>query len=307
MNKVRAIAVLIVCAGLLAGCGGEPKQEPAARPASSQPKAVSVQKVSIQPSQPTVADCLQAVVPGQLRGQGLRWEVNGQQVGSGNPEELCPPAFKRGDQVTLRVGPADAGSSATVAIGNNPPKVTGISATPKQLYGGLDVEVAPVAEDPDGDAVEFRYQWLINGEEDPLLTEAKLPGNRFGKGDKIQVRIIPNDGESDGPAYLSFVMPISDTPPKIVSRPPQAFTAFEYRYQVKAQDPDGDKLTFKLEKAPQGMTVDPATGLVVWPLTGVRPGIYPVRIAATDPSGAVAYQEYNLSLGASAPAAPSRP
>jgi hypothetical protein len=33
-----------------------------------------------------------------------------------------------------------------------------------------------------------------------------------------------------------------------------------YLYQVAAKDPDGDKLTYSLLKAPQGMTINPSTG-----------------------------------------------
>jgi sugar lactone lactonase YvrE len=37
-----------------------------------------------------------------------------------------------------------------------------------------------------------------------------------------------------------------------------------YTYNVKAIDPDGDKLTYSLKQGPQGMTVDPGSGEVQW-------------------------------------------
>jgi hypothetical protein len=166
--------------------------------------------------------------------------------------------------------------------------------------------VFPVAEDQDGDPVEFRYQWLINGEADPFLTEAKLPGDRVVKGDRIQVRITPYDGLNEGPAYQSYVMPIPGAPPKILSQPPPRFEALEYRYQFRARDPAGGKLIYSLEKAPAGMTIDQATGLITWPLGGVKPGDYPVKIVATDAEGGAASQEYTLTLGAPAPS-PKQP
>jgi len=40
-----------------------------------------------------------------------------------------------------------------------------------------------------------------------------------------------------------------------------------------------------------------STGLVTWPLTGVKPGVYPVKIVISDPEGAEVTQEFNLTLG----------
>jgi hypothetical protein len=253
--------------------------------------------VVIQPAQPTSSDCLRVIIQGQPVQASYQWDVNGQRVMAGKPGELCGDSFKRGDTVAVHVD----GAAATVSIGNSPPKVTGISATPKQLYAGLDVEVFPVAEDRDGDEVEFRYQWLINDQPDPMQTEARLPGSSFVKGDRIQVRITPYDGQNDGPAYQSYVMPIPNAPPRILTQPPQQFEALEYSYQFKASDPDGDKVNYTLEKSPPGMTVNRATGLISWPLSGVRPGSYPVKIAVRDPDGAEAFQEFTLTLGASSP------
>ena len=299
---VPSLLISSVCL-LLAACGQEPVPQ-APPPGAAPPAAVTSEiKVIIQPAQPTSGDCLRVMLRGQPERPVYRWEVNGQRVAADQPGELCSGAFRRGDRVTLHVGTANAGGSAAVTIGNSPPRVTGISATPKELFAGMDAEVFPVAEDRDGDPVGFRYQWLINGEADPVLTDARIPGTRFVKGDRIMVTITPYDGQSEGPVYQSYTMPIPNAPPQIVSQPPQKFEAMEYSYQFKARDPDGDKLVYKLEKAPAGMTVNRATGLVAWPLAGVKAGTYPVKIVVSDPDGAAVFQEYTLTLGAPASAA----
>jgi len=135
--------------------------------------------------------------------------------------------------------------------------VTGFSATPKQLFAGMDVNVFPLAEDKDGDSVSFRYQWLINNEADPFLTEAKLPGDRFVKGDRVQVRITPFDGQEEGPVYQSYVMTVPNAPPRITSQPPENFEALEYQYQAKTSDPDGDKLVYQLARPRRGWQPTP--------------------------------------------------
>src|SRR5262249_31399451 len=42
-----------------------------------------------------------------------------------------------------------------------------------------------------------------------------------------------------------------------------------YQYTVKAIDPDGDPLTYSLPLGPQGMSIDPTSGLITWAGPGV--------------------------------------
>ena len=298
---ILAVAVL----GLIA-CG-EPTSAPVEPPTSdtvvgsSAPESKPV--VKIIPDNPSVSDCLYVKVKGQSSTGRIIWSVNGQLVESSETGRLCSNTLRRGDVVSVMVD-GDAGASASVIIGGSPPQVTGISATPEQVFAGIDIQVFPVAEDLDGDPVEFRYQWVINGQEDPFLTEDLLPGDRFSKGDVIKVRIVPFDGIAEGSAYESYAMTVPNAPPLLLSQPPAQFEAREYRYQVEARDPDGDPLVYRLEQAPAGMTINPATGMVTWPLTGVRPGDYSLKIVVADPEGAEAYQEFKFALGVAAPATP---
>jgi hypothetical protein len=199
MTSIRFFGLLIPCCWLLIACGQDQASQNASLSKSEEKSPI---KLFIQPVQPTSSDCLRIIVQGQAENLPYRWEINGLGVVASQPEELCSDTFKRGDQVTVQVDT----TSATVVIGNSPPKVTGISTTPQQLYAGTDVEVLPVGEDQEGDPVKFRYQWFINSEAEPFLTEAKLPGDRFVKGDRLQVRITPFDGQDEGPVYESYVM-----------------------------------------------------------------------------------------------------
>jgi hypothetical protein len=125
----------------------------------------------------------------------------------------------------------------------------------------------------------------------------------------LQVRITPFDGLDEGPLYQSYVMPVPNAPPRITSLPPPSFEVLEYQYRAKASDPDGDQLAYQLATAPPGMTIDRTSGLISWPLTGVQPGVYPMKIVVNDPEGAAAFQEFALTLGAnsSQPANAVRP
>ena len=71
--------------------------------------------------------------------------------------------------------------------------------------------------------------------------------------------------------------------PVIVSSPgDRAYWDTPYTYQVKATDPDNDPLTYALDKAPAGMTIDAATGLVQWRPAGSQSGWYDVSVKVTD-------------------------
>jgi hypothetical protein len=78
--------------------------------------------------------------------------------------------------------------------------------------------------------------------------------------------------------------------------PTSTFTAEEYRYQVQAEDPDGDEISYKLDAGPEGMTIDPASGLVLWSISPEVSGTHEVKIEARDTEGLTAWQEFSLHI-----------
>ena len=268
-------------------------QQPVANPKSSGAGGVSV---TILPENPTSEGCLRATIHGVPGSSLVVWSVNGKALSSAKGTRLCSKNYARNDQVTVSVGTSDVGASATVSIGNSLPRVVDISSSPEGLFDGVEVTVTPVAEDHDGDDVDFTYQWLINGEPNPQLTDATLPAGAFTKGDSIQVQIIPNDFYEDGPTYTSFATVVPNAPPVVTSQPPQGIESLHYEYQVVASDPDDSSFTYRFEEAPEGMTIDEKTGLIKWDLTDATPGDHTIAIIVSDPDGAEAAQEYTLTL-----------
>ena len=69
-------------------------------------------------------------------------------------------------------------------------------------------------------------------------------------------------------ANLDFVVkerPAVNNDPQITTTPPLVGRYFEtFIYDVDATDPDGDALTYQLLDAPQGVTLDPVTGILRW-------------------------------------------
>jgi len=311
MGYIRPVLIFCICL-VFAACGEDapvrsaltPTVEPP--PASqtattSQAKAVSQSAggvtVQILPENPTSTGCLRAVSQGAPGRSSITWRVNGEVVSTGTNSQFCSDSYKRDDTVTVEVGTSDKGAQASTSIGNSLPRVVDISSTPDEIFAGTDVSVTPVAEDVDGDDVDFTYQWVINGDADPLLTAATLPGDKFTKGDSIQVLIVPNDFFEDGPTYESYATSVPNAAPSITSQPPQGISSLDYRYQVEVKDPDDSLFTYRLDDAPEGTEIDPASGLIRWSLVDVAPGDYTIAIIVTDPEGAEGAQEYSLSLG----------
>ena len=315
MYLVRLV-LLVFCAVVISACGEDapdqaaPKPTPQATTATNssptvpgpQAKAVSQSTggvtVKILPENPTSTGCLHAVIQGNPGRSAVTWQVNGEVVATGTGTQLCSDSYQRDDTVAVEVGTIDKGAQASVSIGNSLPRVVDISSTPEEIFAGSDISVSPVAEDADGDDVSFAYQWLINGEADPLLTEATLPGTSFTKGDTVQVLIVPNDFYEDGPTYESYAQLIPNAIPQITSQPPEGISSLDYRYQVEASDPDDNKFTYRLDEAPEGMSIDENSGLIKWSLIDVTPGNYTIAIIVADPEGTEVAQEYTLSLGA---------
>jgi YD repeat-containing protein len=75
-----------------------------------------------------------------------------------------------------------------------------------------------------------------------------------------------------------------------------AFAGQLYTYDVEASDPDGDSLTYSLKVAPDGMSIDPVSGLIQWTPDVSQAGAKPVTVRATDPGGLFASQAYTIDV-----------
>jgi len=181
---------------------------------------------------------------------------------------------------------------------NHPPQITSIkvvsisNSDPRRGFRAV-----AEAKDRDEDEVSFKYQWKINGEKIIGATEEVLqPEVDFKKGDEIAVEVVSFDGKEEGiwKAEGNFIVP--NSPPRIVSEPEGRMEGGRFNYAVKAEDPDGDPVEFTLENAPQGMIIEPQTGLITWEFDERDVGEYNVQVIASDPEGAKATQDLTLRI-----------
>jgi len=265
----------------------------AAKAATVEPKADTVD-IRLLPERPQSGDCLKAVVTGKRGPLIFQWRVNGEDVPKYEGSSLCEAGLKRDDIVEVRLAGTESGTE--LAIGNSPPRILEVSADVEAAQQRKDITIGAIADDVDGDEVELRYQWFVNNEEDLFANTETLAADRYRKGDRIQFKIKPFDGFDEGESYVSAVLTIPNALPRLTSKPPEEFEALEYLYPVQAVDPDGDKLSYRLEEAPEGMSID-ETGRVGWNLAGAKPGEYPVKITVEDTDGGKITQSFTINLG----------
>lgn len=257
--------------------------------------------IDLQPQVPIGAAETRVYVTNMPSSHELIWERNGQIIEGARGDRLPKGQVKRGDTLTVRAR-FDGGEVQTSArVGNSPPEIVAINFVDPAIHHGVDIVLDVVASDADGDSVSFAYRWMLNGEEIPGQVSGRLPGDLFRKGDRVAVHVVPADVLNEGVPFIGREFAIPGAPPNFVSEPPLRFQSLNYQYQVRAVDPDGDPVSYSLIDPPQGMTIDPKSGLLEWALANVSVGDYRIRIRAADSDGMEAFQEFTLTLAPPSP------
>ena len=240
-----------------------------------------------------------------------RWIVNGQTVRNQGGEQLQSELLKRGDAVSVEIWPHDGMvegrpfTTEPLVVGNSPPVVAHLAIEPESVSPGVPVQARADMSDVDRDLIRVSYRWWKN---DALVQEgdeAELNTAGFSRGDTLSVEAVPFDGVQKGKAVRSVPIRVGNSPPRIVSAPAKSIVNNRYDYQVEATDAESDVITFSLETAPPGMTIDEHRGSVSWQISPDQIGIHKVRILAKDSQGAITFQEFELNLTAAVPAKPA--
>ena len=152
-------------------------------------------------------------------------------------------------------------------------------------------------QDADGDPVIFRLDAAPAGAAiNPTTSIVQWTPGAAQLGSQHFV-IVASDGRG-GEATQTFDLTVLATalndPPQILSTPRETVQlGRDYRYLFEAVDPNGDPLTFRLDVAPQGMTIDTA-GLVLWHPAADRVGANLVRLVVEDGRGGSASDEFSI-------------
>lgn len=167
---------------------------------------------------------------------------------------------------------------------NRAPVVTAVILGPEAPKTNDTLEVKAEANDADGDAVTYQYQWYLNGER--LLGEIgqSYPESKTNHGDRLAVEVIPFDGKTQGAPQRSAELVIKNSAPELVSTLTAGSALDGFKFDVT--DADNDPITFSLEGAPPRMSIGP-DGVLHWkPDPSDKAGDYDVKVVASDGQGA---------------------
>jgi hypothetical protein len=223
----------------------------------------------------------------------IQWLVNGEPADSSIPDQFNPAGIRKNDKVQAKAKiHGKEVLSNIIQIQNSLPEISNIKILPVIFKPGDILSVEASGSDIDGDEVTLMYEWTKNGE--PAGKDKQL-GVPLKRGDKVKIRLTPFDGEAYGRSVV-LQKEIVNFPPMIIEDTKFHFDGTVYTYQVKATDPDGDLLAYSLESAPQGMTINPSTGLIQWHVPPDFKGKSPFTVSVTDGHGGEAIQNLNLDI-----------
>lgn len=156
-----------------------------------------------------------------------------------------------------------------------------------------------VVDDPDvGDALDFQLQGAPNGMTISSIGQVFWP---TGSGDAASYSfdIVVTDlaGATDTQTVSLIVDPDPNDAPRITSTPATtAEVLLGYSYLVEATDPNGDVPTYALLAAPAGMTIDGATGEILWTPAAGQQGPQVVVVEAQDAGGKTDQQIFTIAV-----------
>jgi hypothetical protein len=124
-----------------------------------------------------------------------------------------------------------------------------------------------------------------------------VPAKNFCGSDTFNYTMSDGKGGT-GTATVEVIVNAINDPPRITSKPVETTRVWaQYTYDVGAQDPDPqDKLVYSLMAGPDGMTIDPTTGLIEWRPTSAQAGTYDVLIKVVDSNNVPATDTQSFTL-----------
>ena len=317
----RCAALALAGATLLAACSEEPRAAsgrsmsgPAGPAQPAQARAENappqIRSVSIRPSEPLPGDDVQAQVSvqdpdGDVTHLRFAWTADGAAIPGGHDASLRVPDYAKGTRIEVQAVASDgledsAPATARATVANSAPRITGVRFEPAEgIRAGTPVAAVVDAEDADGDAIDLRYQWLVNGR----VLERDGDGPTFDttgleRGDTIAVRVVADDGDDASDGWPSPSLALANSAPKITSTPPPGMAADgTYRYTLEASDPDGDRsLRFQLASGPPGARVDPVLGEFVWSPGFEQAGTHGIEVLVSDGHGGETRQRFEVKV-----------
>jgi Putative Ig domain len=187
--------------------------------------------------------------------------------------------------------------------GNDDPVISSTPATAARLNRAYNYQV--LASDPDGDSLSYYLSTAPLGmtidSTTGLISWTPTADEVGTQNVTVQVR-----DWRGGLTTQSFTITVSadsfdNVVPQFTSTPGTTAVAGQvYLYHATAFDADGDPIQFDLPVHPEGMAVDPASGVVAWRPTSDEVGVQNVVLRVQDDGGTATVQSYTINVLAQA-------
>jgi hypothetical protein len=191
---------------------------------------------------------------------------------------------------------------------NLPPVITSLPET----YGAtpnIEYSYQVTATDPEGETLTYSLisqpdSTYGNINIDSVTGELTWTPNEAAQTEGNYTVAIAAEDEQGLQGIQRFTLNVRDNnAPEILSAPPTEVTGGDlFRYDIKASDPDGDDLSYQLNNAPDGMSID-AEGRIVWETPGnLNESFNDIEVVVTDEYGGTAVQPIPLQVNGDAEA-----
>jgi hypothetical protein len=259
---------------------------PADAPSASSSLANDGLRLTIFPASPNRKSAVTLSPEGfSIQDAHVIWYVDGAPTASVAADQFDCSDVPRGASIRAiaKVSGREVESNM-VTIGNTPPEITDVQLVPAMTGRDETLAVTVDANDVDNDPVTIQYVWMVN---DVLAGNGPTLICPLRRGDRVRVEISASDGREYG-ERMSLNHTVANHPPMFVEQQGFSFSGNTFTYQAQATDADGDRLSYGLEGAAEGMTIDRDSGRLTWSAPSGFLGDQPVTITADDGHGGVA-------------------
>jgi hypothetical protein len=205
--------------------------------------------------------------------------------------------------VSLRIHCKDSHGSSVISISFN---ITIRNVNDPPIITSKPVDSATVSQ-------EYVYQiTAVDGDNDPLifLLQKGPVSMMVSAGGRMtwvpaqigNFNISVSVGDGQATAIQDFSVNVTaNHPPIFMSNPVTTATVnVPYLYNLSAVDDDGDALSFSLVTKPDGMSIGPSTGSIMWMPGLSQAGNHTVTVKVIDGRGGDSEQTFNITVRSNA-------
>ncbi|MFZ5476099.1 MAG: hypothetical protein ACOZNI_04935 [Myxococcota bacterium] len=161
---------------------------------------------------------------------------------------------------------------------NRPPVIGPLTITPAAPTVLDPIDATVEATDPDGQPVDLDFAWFVGEREVVGLASGRMLAGKHAKGDVVRVVVTATDGTET--VTKEAQVTVANSPPSLDKTPGPRDRLDGFRFV--AHDVDGDAITWKVENAPKGLTIDPRGVVRYEGSAEEKGGDYRVAVVAED-------------------------